>query len=472
MWPVYRFPAPVVTQRYGNGKGLRLAKAASAPRRADPNPYPSLSGRRHIPRVESRELMDTAAARLDAKLLYRRLDSLFGEVEGPRPRKKVMESFLEEFFQTLREDLRLSGGLLYGPRRDDLELLGQVGDLRGLPLADAVDPALPPLRLVFQHGVYIFADPAADTSPARFGLLPPAAAAGVAIGRRPNRYVLLLLLGAGWVREELDFTLNTVRAALGSRMVEERLRGGLTEAAQIQQSLLVEEPPTFSGYDVAARSVAAEEVGGDFFDFLAFDHELLGLSIGDASGHGLPAALLVRDVVTGLRMGIEKDLKVAEVFVRLNRVIHRSNLSSRFVSVFYAEVEAGGDLVYVNAGHPPPLLFSRDRMLELATGGTVIGPLPEARFRQGLARLDPGDVLVLCTDGILERRNRAGDFFGQERLEAVVRETRGQAAGAVLERVFEAAGEFGKTRHWEDDATLVVLRRQERAAPADPDRAV
>ena len=102
------------------------------------------------------------------------------------------------------------------------------------------------------------------------------AAAGVAIGRRPNRYVMFLQMGPGWVSEEIDFTLNTVRAALGSRMLEERLRGGLSKAAEIQESLLVEEPPAFSGYDIAARSVAAEEVGGDFYDFLAFDDELLG----------------------------------------------------------------------------------------------------------------------------------------------------------------------------------------------------
>lgn len=404
-------------------------------------------------------MTDTATTRLDAKLLYRRLDSLFGEVEGPRPRKKVMESFLEDFFRALREDLHLEAGLLYAPRRDDLELLGTVGDLRGLAVPETIDPGLVPLRLVFQHSVYIFADPGADDAPARFGLLPSGPAAAVAIGRRPNRYVLLLLLGPGWVGEELDFTLNTVRAALGSRMVEERLRGGLTEAAHIQQSLLMDDPPPFSGYEIAARSLPAEEVGGDFFDFLAFDDELLGFSIGDASGHGLPAALQVRDVVTGLRMGIEKSLKVAEVFVRLNRVIHRSNLSSRFVSVFYGEIESGGNLTYVNAGHPPALLFSGERILELATGGTVIGPLPEARFRQGLARLDAGDVLVLCTDGILERRNAGGEFFGQERLQAVVREAAGQSAAAVLDRVFEAARTFGRARHWEDDATLVVLRR-------------
>jgi phosphoserine phosphatase RsbU/P len=404
-------------------------------------------------------MTDHAATRLDAKLLYRRLDSLFAEVDGPRPRKKALESFLEDFFRALRDDLHLAAGLLYAPRRDDLELLSRVGDLRGLAVKEAIDPVLVPLQLVFRHGVYIFADPEHDDAPARFGLLPHGAAAGVAIGRRPNRYVMLFLLGPGWVREELDFTLNTVRAALGSRMVEERLRGGLTEAAQIQQSLLVEEPPPFSGYDIAARSVAAEEVGGDFYDFISFDDELLGFSIGDASGHGLPAALLVRDVVTGLRMGIEKNLKVAEVFGRLNRVIHRSNLSSRFVSVFYGEIESGGNIVYVNAGHPPALLFAGDRVLELATGGTVIGPLPEARFRQGLARMDSGDVLVLCTDGILERRNRGGDFFGQERLQAVVREASNQSADEIVERVFEAARAFGHTRHWDDDASLVVVRR-------------
>jgi sigma-B regulation protein RsbU (phosphoserine phosphatase) len=404
-------------------------------------------------------MADATPARLDAKLLYRRLDGLFSQVDGARPRKQVMESFLEDFFKKLREDLRLQAGLLYAPRRDDLGLIATAGDLRGLAVPESIDAGLVPLRLVFQHGVYIFADPYHDDAPARFGLLPLGAAAGVAIGRRPNRYVMFLQMEPGWVSEELDFTLNTVRAALGSRMVEERLRGGLTEAAQIQQSLLVEEPPAFSGYDIAARSMQAEEVGGDFFDFQAFDDELLGFSIGDASGHGLPAALLVRDVVTGLRMGIEKDLKVSEVFARLNRVIHRSNLSSRFVSVFYGEIEAGGNIVYVNAGHPPALLFSGDRVLELATGGTVIGPLPEVRFRHGHAHMEPGDVLALCTDGILERRNRAGGFFGQEGLEAAVRAAQDKPASAILERAFDAARAFGKARHWEDDATLVVLRR-------------
>ena len=163
-----------------------------------------------------------------------------------------------------------------------------------------------------------------------------------------------------------------------------------------------------------------------------------GFAIGDASGHGLPAALLVRDVVTGLRMGIEKDLKVAYVFGKLNRVIHRSNLSSRFVSVFYGELEAGGNLVYVNAGHPPPLLFSRRAASERAGHrrhrhrAAAGGALPP-RASPTSSR---GDVLVLCTDGILERRNREGEFFGQERAAGRgaggPRRVRGGGAGASV----------------------------------------
>ncbi len=94
------------------------------------------------------------------------------------------------------------------------------------------------------------------------------------------------------------------------------------------------------------------------------------------------------------------------MFRKLNRVIHRSNLSSRFVSVFYGELERNGTLIYVNAGHQPPLLFDAEGVQELSTGGTVIGPLPEADFRRGFVRLHPGAVLVMCTDGILERRKR------------------------------------------------------------------
>ncbi len=399
-----------------------------------------------------------------AKLLYRRLDALFGTLKARRSQPKVLESFLEDAFGALREDLRLRAGLLYAERRDGFTLARVVGDPGG-PVAELIDPAGGPLADVTKHRVYIFPDPEAEGSPHRLSLFPRAACAGLVVGQRPLRFALFFLLADGWQREELDFTLNTVRAALDARLVDARVRGSFREAAEIQQSLLVDEPPRFAGYDIACRSVAAEEVGGDFYDFHDLGDGMLGFAIGDASGHGLPAALLVRDVVTGLRMGIEKELKVAHVFEKLNRVIHRSRLSSRFVSVFYAELEAEGNLVYVNAGHQPPILFFREAPadrpadMELSVGGTVIGPLPQAQFRRGFARMRPGEVLVACTDGILERRDAASEFFGVERLQSLVRAAQDESAQAILDRLFEASRAWGDPRPWEDDATIVVVKR-------------
>jgi sigma-B regulation protein RsbU (phosphoserine phosphatase) len=405
------------------------------------------------------------SSHLEAKLLYRRLDSVLGALDVSRPGKKVVVSFLEEAFRTLREDLRLRAAVLYAEGREGFAFVKAVGDLRN-PARDSLDPGAPPVSLVLQHGVYIFADPGAEGTPARAGILPRGPAAALAVGSRGDRHLIFLLVGEGWVREELDFALNTVRAALGSRLMEERVRGSFREAAEIQQSLLLDELPEFPGYELAARSVPTEEVGGDFFDFIPFDGEMLGMAIGDASGHGLPAALLVRDLVTGLRMGIERELKVAPVLTKLNRVIHRSRLSSRFVSVFYGELEAAGNLIYVNAGHQPPLLFSRGRVWELSIGGTVIGPLPEVKFNRGVVRMDPGDVLVAMTDGIFDRRSKGGEFFGEAHLHRVVEESNGRPAADLLDRIFTAAFAFGDGGPWEDDATAVVIRRLQTATPA------
>jgi len=395
--------------------------------------------------------------RFEAKPLYRRLDRLFGALDPGRPQGQLVESFLGEFFQELRDDLRLQGAALYAEQRDDFSLLRLIGGV-----ADSVDtlaPTAPPLLEALRHRVYIFGNPEAENAPHRFRITPRGPAAALVLGRRPRRHVCFFALSDGWVMEELDFALNTVRAALGSRLLDERVRGSFQQAAEIQQSLLDEEAPDFPGFDIAGRSLATDEVGGDFFDFLPFDHEMLGIAIGDASGHGMPAALLVRDVVTGLRMGIERELKVTHVFRKLNRVIHRSNLSSRFVSVFYGELEPNGTLIYVNAGHQPPLVFDQDGIQELTTGGTVIGPLPEADFRRGFARIVPGGVLVMCTDGILERRSADGEFFGEDGLKDAVRANMDASAEEIVERVFAATLAHGGRLPWEDDATLVVVKR-------------
>jgi sigma-B regulation protein RsbU (phosphoserine phosphatase) len=161
-----------------------------------------------------------------------------------------------------------------------------------------------------------------------------------------------------------------------------------------------------------------------------------------------------------LRIALEKNMKVVHALERLNSVIHRSGLTSRFVSLFYGELEPDGTLVYVNAGHPPPLIIGPNRVTTLEAGGSIIGPLEETHFRRGISRLDPGEALIMYTDGIAERFNAAGEMFGSSSVQKIVQENRSMTAQDVLDRLFAGAYEFGNNRPWEDDATAVVIVRK------------
>jgi hypothetical protein len=185
-----------------------------------------------------------------AKRLYRRLDALFDELKPRRQQPKHLEAFFEEVFDRFREDLRLRGGLLYVERRDGFAFLSSVGEIVGSP-ADNLDPDAAPVAQVIEHRVYIFGDPDAGAAPHRLGLMSRGATAGLVVGRRPQRYCFFFLLDEGWDMEELDFVLNTIRAALDARLADARVRGSFREAAEIQRSLLFEDPPAFPGYDIA-----------------------------------------------------------------------------------------------------------------------------------------------------------------------------------------------------------------------------
>src|SRR6185369_5414299 len=168
------------------------------------------------------------------------------------------------------------------------------------------------------------------------------------IVKDPNRqWIFTFALESGWVLDEVEFCLNAIRAQLNFQLHIDAMKGDVQQASIIQQSLLPNSPPFIAGYEISARSQPAEIVGGDFFDFSIFDEKVFSVAVGDASGHGLPAALLVRDVVTGLRMGVEKEMNMAEAMRKLNRVIHRSTLSTNFISLVFAQIESTGNVFYV-----------------------------------------------------------------------------------------------------------------------------
>ncbi len=278
--------------------------------------------------------------------------------------------------------------------------------------------------------------------------------------RSPNdRWIVVFELKAGWVREEIEFCMNAVRAALNYRLFSDAVKSGLEQAAHIQNSLLPQAPPQIKGYEIAGRSQPAELVGGDLFDYFTFSNEMFGVSIGDASGHGLPAALLVRDVVTGLRMGLEEQMKMVHTLKKLNRVIHRSTYSTRFVSLFYGEIESNGHVIYANAGHPSPLLVRGNEVTELKPTGIILGALPELSIHRALANFERGAVMAMYSDGIFERSNAAGEAYGLERLQNLIIANQEKSAAEILETVFNTVFEFGESAKWEDDASLVIIKR-------------
>jgi len=261
-------------------------------------------------------------------------------------------------------------------------------------------------------------------------------------------------------RAELLSALNSIVYSVRQRLERGRLEDLFEQARTIQLSLLPPGRREFAGFDVFASSTPAQSVGGDLYDYLSVDEETLGIAIADASGHGLPAALQARDVATGLRMGVERDLKITRMVERLNRVIHQSGLSSRFISLFFGELERNGNLSYINAGHPPPLLLDSRGVRELSVGGMLLGPDPHATYKLGFVHVDRGASLLAYSDGVIEREDAGGNIYGRERL--------GEWLGATLQMPAEDAvgdllarlTEFGGGRPFEDDVTVVLVRRR------------
>ena len=254
--------------------------------------------------------------------------------------------------------------------------------------------------------------------------------------------------------------LEAVRLALNQRLLESGFSGILQQAAAIQRSLLPDPLPSIPGFDLAARSVPAESVGGDAYDALALGPETVAFAVADASGHGLPAALEARDVVVGLRMGAARNLKIDSTIEKLNGILCRSTLSSRFVSLVYGELEQDGRFQFVNAGHPHPVLVNPASTAVFGETGMVLGVEPGVHHRIQHGEIAPGGALLIVTDGILECPSPAGEEFGPERVAALARALAGRPAAWIVGALVEALENHSRESTFPDDATALVIRRE------------
>ena len=243
------------------------------------------------------------------------------------------------------------------------------------------------------------------------------------------------------------------RAALETARQEHELK----IAAEIQRALLPEARHMGIGFEVVAASVPCRAIGGDFFDYFNLSSGVFAFALGDVAGKGPPAALMAA-VLQGIFAGhAESGCTPAETLAHVNQALIRRTVQSRFATVLYAALSCDGELTYCNAGHNPPLLVGRRGLRRLDKGGLILGVFEGATFEEETLRLEPGDVLIVFSDGITEALNPNGEEFGEERLLSCVEANRKLAPEALLESLVGTVRQFTAGAVQSDDLTLLVL---------------
>ncbi|HUC42949.1 MAG TPA: PP2C family protein-serine/threonine phosphatase [Candidatus Sulfotelmatobacter sp.] len=237
-------------------------------------------------------------------------------------------------------------------------------------------------------------------------------------------------------------------------------RDEIEVARNVQLSLLPKEQPRVDGWDIWSATTPANDVGGDLIDFLEGSGGRLGVALGDVSGKGMGAALLCAKLQATLRALAPRSNDLQVLGGALNATLERAGLDNRYATLFYCEIEPGGSSVrFLNAGHNPALLVRRGSVETLSASALPLGMLPGTLYAQGEVALDPGDLLVLYSDGITEATDAADGEFGLDRLRSAVLERASLRAEQLARGVLEDAARFigGEKPH--DDQSILVLRR-------------
>jgi sigma-B regulation protein RsbU (phosphoserine phosphatase) len=397
---------------------------------------------------------------IELRSFYKKLEALLNIIFQEKSGADYLHSILVELEKGFGEAIKIKNGRIYEQQDKEFLLVYTSEEEIGKSNFPETLPAeTKALRRVQRYGTYIFDNPEINIETFANDREHYSIPAAFAVNRQNTKYIFIYDLLSGWNREEIEFCFNTVREALNNRLFADGYEYDLQQAANIQKSLLIDKLPKVAGFDMALRSEAAELVIGDLYDFYTHDKAFFGVCIGDACGHGLPAALLVRDVVTGLRMGLEKEMKLAHTIKKLNRVIHRSNYSTRYVSLFCCEIENDGNVLYINAGHPPAFIVNKDRVHQLPATGITLGYMPEIDLHRGYARLDPGNLLVMYSDGITERQDKNGSEFGLSGLQELIIKEQKRKSEELVEMVFDVLYTYGDHQPWQDDTTLIIIKR-------------
>jgi serine phosphatase RsbU (regulator of sigma subunit) len=244
-------------------------------------------------------------------------------------------------------------------------------------------------------------------------------------------------------------------------LTERAMAKELEQAALIQNGLLPSASPKVEGVDIAGKTSACRTVGGDYYDYLQFSDGRIGMLVGDVAGKGMPASLLMSSLQARVKVLFEEGDDLAQKITRLNKATCASCPDNRFITFFMTVADPRtGELVYTNAGHNPPLLVRYAGGVEqLQGGGMILGILPMATYKESRIAMEPGDILVLYSDGVTEAADPSGEDFGEQRLGELVASLKDRPSHEIMNAVHAAVGQFTQGAPPADDITVVIARR-------------
>jgi sigma-B regulation protein RsbU (phosphoserine phosphatase) len=241
---------------------------------------------------------------------------------------------------------------------------------------------------------------------------------------------------------------------------KQSLEHELIKAGKVQQVLLPQRPPSFANLTISFYHQPSALVSGDLFDLVPIDQNTLGLVIGDVSGKGAGAAIMMSLVLAGFRAYKKSQLAVCEVVAHLNNLLEESVSTGNYATLFYALISTSEDsITYTNAGHNPPIIFRKDGSVEeLSVGGIVLGYLANQVYSQQTIPFQRGDLLLSFTDGITETQTLDGEEFGVKRLISLVQKNRGLNIYDLKEKILEEVNQFTDSSIISDDRTIVIVK--------------
>ena len=246
------------------------------------------------------------------------------------------------------------------------------------------------------------------------------------------------------------------REALEKQKLEEELE----LAKDIQQNLLPKEIPQMKRFEIAATSISSKQVGGDYFDIIKKDDRHHYIAIGDVSGKGVPATLLMANLQAFLKSICTQNVEISDATGTINNLVTENTTDGKFITFFWGILDdETGSLTYVNAGHNPPLLVRNGEIRYLDKGGIIFGVMPTIMpYASETVELQDDDLIVLFTDGVTEAKNPEDDEFSDEKLESLVKEAASGNAGQVLEKIREEVHKFANGAFQSDDITIIVVK--------------